>query len=56
MNKFQATLALIVTVAFIKGLFALSNPQKPTGTVTIAHEDVEIVFVQDESLVLRAER
>jgi hypothetical protein len=56
MNKFQATLALIVTVAFIKGLFALSNPQKPTGTVTIAHEDVEIVFVQDESFALRAER
>ena len=56
MNKFQSTLALIVTVAFIKGLFALSNPQKPTGTVTIAHEDVEIVFVQDDSLVLRAER
>ena len=56
MNKFQSILALIVLAAFIKGLFALSNPQKPTGTVTVAHEDVEIVFVQDETLVLRAER
>ena len=56
MNKFQSILALIVIAAFTKGLFALSNPQKPTGTVTIVHEDVEIVFVQDESLVLRAER
>ena len=56
MNKFQSILALIVIAAFTKGLFALSNPQKPTGTVTIVHEDVEIVFVQDENLVLRAER
>ena len=56
MNKFQLTLALIVLVAFIKGLFALSHPQKPTGTVAIVHEDVEIIFVQDDSLVLRAER
>jgi len=56
MNKFQSILALIVLAAFIKGLFALSNPQQPTGTITIVHEDVEIAFVQDDTLVLRAER
>ena len=56
MNKFQSILALIVFIAFIKGLFALTNPEKPTGTVTIVHEGVEIVYVQDESFALRAER
>ena len=56
MKQFKPILTIIGILTVIKDLSAFIPTPTPTGTVTIAHEDVEIVFVQDENLVLRAER
>ena len=56
MKQFKPILTVIGFLTVVKALSTLIPTPIPTGTVTVAHEDVEIVFVQDENLVLRAER
>ena len=56
MKQFKSILTVIGFLTVVKALSTLIPTPTPTGTVTVAHEDVEIVFVQDENLVLRAER